>query len=161
KNKEMIEEYNESKLEFDKLMKEYNITKKRYLEQKSKKEKNDLDDKQYYGNYKIALSNYEKYIEVRDNKDSYNIINNLLMNNGLIDSILREKVLVKLKQTANNILKMIGSDPISIKMIDKKGNKYKTNEVIVTNVNETNASYCGYFERNVMEMIIRIAISRS
>lgn len=159
-NSHQINQYKKIKKEFDVFDKEYKQMLKTFENKKKDKQNQDLEDKQHFANYKIALTNYEKYIKIKEDKNSYSTINNLLMKNGLIDSILKDKVLVKLEQTTNNILKAIDHKPLSIKMIDKKGNKYKTNEVIITNLDGTIAGNCGYFERNVMELAIRMAISQ-
>lgn len=159
-NKKLLTSYKKDKKEFDSLEKKYNEIKDKFNKQKKLREQKIIEDKQHFANYQIAQTNYDKYIKIKDDKDSYSIINNLLMKNGLIDSILKDKVLVKLEQTTNTILKSINHNPISIKMIDKKGNKYKNNEVIITNLDGTIAGNCGYFERNVMELAIRMATSQ-
>lgn len=159
-NDDICDKYKKDKKNLNITTKKYNIVRKKYLKNKKENEQNNIDDKQYYANYKIALSNYDKYVEIKNDKDSYCIINNLLLKNGLLDKILKEKVLVKLEQTANNILKSIGYEPISIKMIDKKGNKYKNNEIIITNSDGTVTNSVGYFERNIMELSIRMSLSQ-
>lgn len=160
KNFEQIVKYKKAKQLYDNIKKEHVLLLNEFEKKKKQKELFDVDDKQYFANYKIAQTNYEKYIIVKNDKDSYSVINNLLMKNGLIDSILKNKVLVKLEQTTNMILKSIDHKPISIKMIDKKGNKYKANEVVITNFDGTITGNCGYFERNVMELAIRMAMSQ-
>ncbi len=159
-NKVIYERYIKDKKESLDLNDTFSILQKKYLNKKKDIEQLNQKDKEYYANYKISMTNYDKYIQIKGDKDSYMIINNMLMNNGLIDSILRDKILIKLEKTTNNILHSINYLPISIRMLEKKGNKYKNNEVLITNNDGSVTSGCGYFEKNVLELAIRMALSQ-
>jgi DNA repair exonuclease SbcCD ATPase subunit len=160
KNKKKYNELNECKKELEKINKKYFKLEKQYNEMKKQKEENDVTDKNHYANYKICLTNYEKYLELKNDKDSYVIINNLLMNNGLIDSILKEEVITKLEEITNKIFKSIKYSPIKIIMKEKKDNKYKVNEIVILNTDGSKVNYYGHFEKNITELVFRLALSQ-
>jgi len=58
------------------------------------------------------------------------------------------------------ILHNIGYNPIKIFVKELKGNKYKNSELIIYNKNMTKSDYYGYFEKNITELSIRLALSQ-
>jgi DNA repair exonuclease SbcCD ATPase subunit len=148
------------KKEYEDITDKLNECKKKYDKIKKQKENYTIEHKEKSVMFAMCKSNYDKYVEDKNDRNIYTIIHNLLMKNGLIDNILKDEVIVKLERVSNMILHNIGYNPIKIIIKEKKGNKYKNSELIIYNKNNTKSDYYGYFEKNITELTLRLALSQ-
>ena len=157
KQKEKYDIYRKYKLEHKKIEKDYEEIKADFKFIKNKREKILEENKKIVAEHQTITTLYNKYIELFEKKNDYNFIKCLLTNNdGIIDKILKNEIIVKLREIINSITKSIGHTQIEIDIAEMESRC----EVIISTKNGENISQTGHFEKSMIELIFRMAFTQ-
>jgi DNA repair exonuclease SbcCD ATPase subunit len=93
--------------------------------------------------------------ECLENYDKYAIINNILKDGGLIESIMKDNLLPRFNEIVNNLFVKFGARPVNIKY-ESIGKKHVIN---IYDEHERNTNRDGGYQTFLNNLIYRIALS--
>ena len=157
-DKEKYKIYCETKKAHIKLINDHKKIKEQFDKIKQEKNKCDNDVKKINSLIMIANLTLEKCKEIDESIDILEIVKNSLCVNGLVDTMMSEKILPSLRQIVNEMCEYSGHDPINIDMVlpssTSKNNKY---EIVVSTEACPNISNVGGFQSNIIDLIFALA----
>ena len=183
---EIIDEINNKNKELEKLSNELNNEEQNYKNYMNNKElyekhelyiKNEKDIEDLQEKITICLKQIkdknDEYTRIQENNcvitvieneikeatqlyDQYLIINNMLKNGGLIESIMKDNLLPRFNEIVNNLFIKFNSRPVDIKY-EKTGDKDSKNEINIYNNNQNTIRDGGY-QSFLNNLVYRIAL---
>jgi len=160
KDKDNYLKYCDIKKELKKKNKEFNSIEKEYNENNKLLEQNDVKMNDLREKCIIAKNIIKKCGESIDDINDFELLVNMLKNNGLCDKLLKEQIIVNLQKAVDDICKYIGHEKIYIYLENIVGNATKKYNIIIKTDTIKDIANAGGFQKNIMELIFKLAFLR-
>jgi DNA repair exonuclease SbcCD nuclease subunit len=160
KDKDNYIKYCDIKKQLKKKTKEFNIIEKEYNENNKLLEKNDVKMNELKEKCIIANNIIKKCGETIDDINDFELLVNMLKNNGLCDKLLKEQIIINLQKAIDDICKYIGHEQIYINLENIIGNATKKYNIIIKTDTIKDIANAGGFQKNIMELIFKLAFLR-
>jgi DNA repair exonuclease SbcCD ATPase subunit len=108
----------------------------------------------------IANNIIKKCGETIDDINDFELLVNMLKNNGLCDKLLKEQIIINLEKAIDDICKYIGHEKIYINLENISGNATKKYNIIIKTDTIKDIANAGGFQKNIMELIFKLAFLR-
>ena len=160
KNTKNYDIYCELKKELSETKKEYKTIELEFNKQKQQIYEEDIKIKELRNKCIIAKDIINKCGEsVEDIKD-YELLLNILKNNGLCDKLLKDQIIVDLQKSIDEICSYIGHEKIYINIENSSTNQKKKYNIIIRTDKIKDIANAGGFQKNIMELIFKLAFLR-
>ncbi len=160
KNKDNYNKYCKLKKEQNKVKKEYDIIEKEYNASNEAIQMNDVKINDLKEKCIIAKDIIKKSGKSIDDLKDFELLVNILKTNGLCDKLLEEQIIVNLQKALDEICVYIGHDKIIVEFIHTPENESKKFNIIIRTDKIKDISNAGGFQRNIMELIFKVAFLR-
>jgi DNA repair exonuclease SbcCD ATPase subunit len=160
KNITNYETYCKLKKNIIEIKKELVIAESEYNKQKQITYNEDIKIKELKNKCIIAREIINKCGESLEDIKDYELLLNILKNNGLCDKLLKEQIIVNLQKSIDDICLYIGHEKIYVNIENLSNNQKKKYNIIIRTDKIKDIANAGGFQKNIMELIFKVAFLR-
>jgi DNA repair exonuclease SbcCD nuclease subunit/DNA repair exonuclease SbcCD ATPase subunit len=160
KDKDNYMKYRDIKKELNKKNKEFILIEKEYNENNKLLEKNEINMNELKEKCIVAKNIIKTCGEAIDDLEDFELLVNMLKNNGLCDKLLEEQIIVNLQKAVDDICNYISHEKIYINLEKNTSNSLKKYIIIIKTDKIKDISNSGGFQKNIMELIFKLAFLR-
>jgi hypothetical protein len=157
KDKDNYIKYRNIKKELNNKNKEFVIIEKEYNENNKLLEKTEINMNELKEKCIIAKNIIKTCGEAVDDLEDFELLVNMLKNNGLCDKLLEEQIIVNLQKAIDDICNYIGHEKIYINLEKTTTNALKKYIIIIKTDKIKDISNSGGFQKNIIELIFKLA----